>query len=61
MEPTLARKNNDAYEDAIKLVKKVRAILARPGKNEEWKRYLADVKISYKRLRNFIAMLQKVG
>ena len=60
IEPTLARKSNDAYEDAIGLLKRSKAILTRLGKQEEWGRYLAEVKVAYKRLRNFIAMLQKL-
>jgi len=61
VEPVLARKNNDAYEEAIDLVRKMRGILKRLGRNEEWNQYLEHLRSDYRRLRNFMSMLARVS
>ncbi|HVN86863.1 MAG TPA: SWIM zinc finger family protein [Candidatus Binatia bacterium] len=57
IEPTLARKNNDAYEDAVELLRKVHRALKRMGREDEFAAYLATVRAKHKPKRNFMKLV----
>jgi uncharacterized Zn finger protein len=55
--PTLARTNNAAYDEAIKLLRKMLQAMARLGREAEFEDYLVALRVEYKRKRNFIRLL----
>lgn len=57
IEPTLSRKNNQAYREAIGLLRQIRDLMFRVGQQPEFERYLAQVRLGHKAKRNFIALL----
>lgn len=57
IEPTLARTNNAAYDEAIKLLGKMRQAMTRLNRATEFEDYLAALRLEYKRKRNFIKLL----
>lgn len=57
IEPTLNRKNKQAYREAIGLLRQIRDLMFRVGKEPEFERYLAQVRSGHKAKRNFIALL----
>jgi uncharacterized Zn finger protein len=60
VEPTLNRKNNDAYREAIGLFRKVRGLLIRLGREAEFGDRLAAVRLAHKPKRNFMKLLDHV-
>ena len=56
IEPTLARKNNQAYGEAIGLLRKVHKLMARLGREVEFVQYLDSVRTAHKRKRNFMKL-----
>ncbi len=59
VEPTLAAKNNGAYEEAVKYLRIIRDLMNRLGKTGEFAAYLASVRIAHKPKRNFMKLLDK--
>ncbi|MBI5588044.1 MAG: hypothetical protein HY889_06725, partial [Deltaproteobacteria bacterium] len=59
VEPVLARKNNEAYREAVGLLRKVHGLMARLGKEPNFQRYLESVRMKHKPKRNFIKMLDR--
>lgn len=59
--PTLARTNNAAYDEAIKLLRKMSKAMARLDREAEFDDYLATLRVEYKRKRNFIKLLDRLG
>jgi tetratricopeptide (TPR) repeat protein len=59
IEPTIERKNNEAYRDAVRLLMKTRALMARLGRREEFARYLASIRTMHKPKRNFMKLLDR--
>jgi uncharacterized Zn finger protein len=57
IEPTLARTNNEAYREAIGVLRKVRALLVQLDKEAEFTEYLQSVCGRFKAKRNFIKLL----
>ena len=55
--PTIAPSNNYAYEEAIKLLCKVRTLMVRLGRADEVDDYFVASRVEYKRKRNFIKLL----
>jgi uncharacterized Zn finger protein len=55
--PTLARTNNAAYDEAIKLLRKLRKAMASLNRATEFDDYLVALRVEYKRKRNFIKLL----
>lgn len=53
--------NNTAYADAIKLIRKVGAIMNAQNRNREFSDYLAELRVRFKPKRNFIKLLNEVG
>ncbi len=60
VEAALKRKNNQSYEEAIELVVKIRGLLLRLDRRAEWRTYVQELIATHRRLRNFIAMLERV-
>jgi uncharacterized Zn finger protein len=57
IEPTLAQTNNQAYRQAVGYLRKIRQLMSRLNRSDEFAPYLASVRAEYKRKRNFIKML----
>ncbi len=58
IEPTLNQKNNPAYKQAVRYLTRIHGIMARLGKETEFKRYLDAVRLAHKPKRNFMKMLE---
>lgn len=59
IEPTLDRTNNEAYRQAIVLLRKVRELMGRLGRQADFAQYLSVVRATYKRKRNFMKLLDR--
>jgi len=59
IEPTLARKNNEAYRAATGLLRQIRGLMARLGREAEFARYLESVRAAHKPKRNFMKLLDR--
>ncbi len=57
IEPLIGRKNNQSYHEAIEYIGKVRHLLSRLGKENEFAELLTSLRIQHKPKRNFIAFL----
>jgi uncharacterized Zn finger protein len=55
--PTLSQTNNAAYDEAIKLLHKVRQVMSDLNRQSEFDDYLIALRVEYKRKRNFIKLL----
>lgn len=55
--PILDQKNNDAYQEAVGLLKKIKELLGRTGREEEFAGYLQGIRTAHKPKRNFIKLL----
>ena len=42
IDSTLARKNNDAHEETVGLLRRIRVLMRRLGRNQEFTQYLED-------------------
>ena len=58
--PIVNRKNNQAYQEAVRFIKKIRDLYLRLNKAEEWNQYRAQIKTTHKPKRNFMALLDNV-
>lgn len=59
IEPTLDHTNNEAYRQAVVLLRKVRALLGQLGRQTDFTQYMTDIRVNYKRKRNFIKLLDR--
>lgn len=59
IEPTLERTNNEAYGQAIALLRKVRALMGRLDAQPDFTHYLGNLRVVWKRKRNFVALLDR--
>lgn len=57
VEPTLAIKNNTAYQQAIRYLVKIKELMTRLKKQTTFKKYLNDIRATHKAKRNFIKFL----
>ena len=57
IERTLNRKNNQAYREAVALLRKIRGLTVRIGDETRFTRYLASVRAMHKPKRNFMKLL----
>ena len=57
IEPTLDRKNNEAYREAVDFLRKVRGLMLRLGRESEFTDHLNRVRAKHKAKRNFIQLL----
>jgi uncharacterized Zn finger protein len=55
--PILKQANNSAYEEAVKLLQKIRELMSRLDRVTEFEDYLGALRVEYKRKRNFIKLL----
>ncbi len=54
------QKNNDAYKQAVNLIRKIGVLMGGIGKEKEFAAYLEQVRLAHKPKRNFIKMLLSV-
>jgi uncharacterized Zn finger protein len=59
IEPTLDRKNNEAYAETISLLRKVRDLMVRLERKDEFTNYLEKVRAAHKPKRNFMKLLER--
>lgn len=59
IEPTVDLKNNQAYEQAVDLLRKVNELMVRVDKRTEFDRLLLSLRTAHKPKRNFMALLDK--
>ena len=52
--------NNAAYEEAVKLLQKIRELMGCLDRVTEFEDYLAALRVEYKRKRNFIKLLDTI-
>jgi hypothetical protein len=57
IDPIVGRKNNDAYREAAKLIRKIRQLMGRLDQQAQFVQYLDSVRKTHKPKRNFMAML----
>ncbi len=57
IDPTVEQKHQEAYKEAVSLLKKVRELLGRLDRGGEFGPYLAEVRATHRRKRNFVALL----
>jgi uncharacterized Zn finger protein len=55
--PNVEQTNNAAYEEAIKLVRKVGKLMGAQKRTGEFVGYLAELRVRFKPKRNFIKLL----
>lgn len=61
VEPTIARTNNEAYKEAMKLLRKVRELMLRVGQGEEFEGYVRSLRTAHRPKRNLIKLLDEAG
>ena len=59
IEPTLDRKNNEAYAETISHLRKVRELMVRLERKDEFTNYLEKVRAAHKPKRNFMKLLDR--
>ena len=57
--PIVDRTNNDAYQQATGLLRQVKKLMTGLGESAEFREYLAEIRVEYKRKRNFMKLLEK--
>lgn len=57
VEPVIDRKKNDAYEEAVRMMGKIRELMVGIGKKTEFAAYLADLRLRHKPKRNLMKLL----
>lgn len=55
--PKVKEGNNQAYDQAVKWVKKAQELMERLGRKEEFEDYLTELRVNFKIKRNFIKLL----
>jgi uncharacterized Zn finger protein len=61
VERLIAQMGKQAYQQAVGLLRKVREVMTRLGREEELAAYLASVRATHKRKRNLIKLLDAAG
>lgn len=61
VEPTVNQKHNEAYREAAEMLGKIKRLLKRMGREEEWMIYYQTLRAAHLRKRNFIALLEKLA
>ncbi len=57
IEPLIQQTNNDAYAQAVDLIKQVKALMLRLNQQAQYQDYVNDLRLTYKNKRNFIKLL----
>ena len=60
IEPVLARKNNEAYKEAVGFLKKIRQLMGQLGRDSEFSEYTSKLRAAHKAKRNFIKLLDQL-
>lgn len=60
IEPIIQRMGNEAYREATDLIRKIRTLMKRLGQGDKFADYLASIRATHKRKRNFMAMLERI-
>ncbi len=60
-EGLIAQVNASAYDEAVKYLRKVRAVMTREGKGNEWTRYIQDLRKTHARRSRFIQALSRLS
>jgi uncharacterized Zn finger protein len=53
------RKNNDAYQEAVRLLGRIRDLMVRTGREKDFSAYLKELGSEHSRKRNFMKLLEK--
>jgi tetratricopeptide (TPR) repeat protein len=61
IEPTLDRKNNQAYAETINLLRKVRELMVKLERKDEFTNYLEKVRVAHRPKRNFMKLLDRAS
>lgn len=61
IDPTVEKKNNQAYEDAANLIRKIRMLMKRLNHDAEFADYLREVRAAHKPKRNFMKLLDRIN
>jgi uncharacterized Zn finger protein len=61
VESTLGHANNDAYAQAVKLLKRVGQVMARMRRDQDFTRYLESIRATHARKRNFMRLLSRAN
>jgi hypothetical protein len=61
VESTLSHAKNDAYAQAVKLLKKVGQVMTRMGDGRKFAAYLESVRVTHARKRNFVRLLSRAN
>jgi uncharacterized Zn finger protein len=57
--PALAPAKNQAYRQTVALLRKIRGLMVRLGRNQDFRPYLESIRAGHQRKRNFIRMLDR--
>jgi uncharacterized Zn finger protein len=60
LEPTLARKNIDAYRGAVQTLRRIQRLMMGLGMDAEFQKYLEEVRAVHRQKRNFMKLLDHV-
>lgn len=60
VEPIIDQKNNQAYDEAFRMVMKIRELMVRLGRSGDFLVYLASLRLRHKPKRNLMKLLDKV-
>ncbi len=60
VEPIVQRTNNEAYREAIRLIKRIKGLMEKLGRGKEFADYVSSLKTKYRVKRNFIKLLDKL-
>jgi len=60
VEPIVQRTNNQAYIEAIRLIKKVGGLMKQLGQDKEFAEYVSSLRIKYGAKRSFIKLLNRI-
>ena len=58
--PLVGQTKNEAYREAIGLIKKIQKLTGKLGRDKQFKEYISYIRTEYKRKRNLIAMLDRL-
>ncbi|GMR07712.1 MAG: SWIM zinc finger family protein [Gammaproteobacteria bacterium] len=59
--PIVERTNNQAYAQAAGLLRRVKQLMCQLDEDGEFRQYLAQLRVEYKRKRNFMKLLERSG
>ena len=53
------QKSNEAYREAVGLLRKIRELMVRLGREADFGRYLESVRVAHKPKRNFMKLIER--